>query len=205
MSDMPQAIYNWIWLALLVAITVLRKIHERRSGDHSRLAGTPVVEGVLMALWGIAAGVLPLFYVFGPWLELANLPFDWPPILGALGVVLFLAALWLLHRSHADLGRSWSPTVEPRATSRLVTVGVYRRIRHPMYSAHVVWGLAQALLLPNLLAGPLALAIMLAVLALRIPREERFMLEEFGEEYRDYMRTTGRLLPRYAKDGGREP
>lgn len=66
-----------------------------------------------------------------------------------------------------------------------------------MYAAHVLWGIAQTLLLPNLLAGSLALVLILAVIALRIPREEGAMLEEFGDEYRQYMKSTGRILPKF--------
>ena len=53
-----------------------------------------------------------------------------------------------------------------------------------MYAAHVLWGIAQTLLIPNIVAGLLALILMFPVLALRIPREERAMGEQFGEAYR---------------------
>ena len=193
---MLQGIFNWVWFVLLIVVSVMRKAHERKAGRRSSLKGTPVVEGALMVLWGVAAGVLPLFYMFGSWLDFADLPFQLPSAIGFLGIVTFLISIWLLHRSHADLGRLWSPTVEPEAEQRLVTDGVYRRTRHPMYAAHVLWGIAQALLLPNLIAGPLALVLLLVVLALRVPREEQAMLEEFGDDYRKYMKTTGRILPR---------
>ena len=65
-----------------------------------------------------------------------------------------------------------------------------------MYSAHVLWGIAQVLLLPNLIAGPLALIVIFAVIALRVPREERAMIVEFGDAYRQYMERTGRILPK---------
>ncbi len=192
---MLQGTFNWVWFALLIAIIVVRKAHERKAGRHSRLKGTPIVEAALMVLWGVAAGVLPLFYIFGSWLDFADLPFKMPSAFGFFGIALFLISIWLLHRSHADLGRLWSPTVEPEAKQRLVTDGVYKRTRHPMYAAHVLWGFAQALLLPNLIAGPLALLLMLGVISLRVPREEQAMLEEFGDNYRTYMKTTGRILP----------
>ncbi|MBW1879008.1 MAG: isoprenylcysteine carboxylmethyltransferase family protein [Deltaproteobacteria bacterium] len=193
---MSQAVFSWTWLALFVAISVVRKIHERRAGKRSSLKGTPIAEGALMALWGLAAGILPLVYLFTSWLDFADLPFEMPPALGFLGVGLFLIAIWLLHRSHDDLGKTWSPSVEPEAGERLVTDGVYRRIRHPMYAAHVWWGVAQALLLPNLLAGPLALVLMFVLIAMRVPREERALLETFGDDYRGYMEQTGRILPK---------
>ncbi len=193
---MLQGTFNWVWFVLLIVIIVVRKAHERKAGRHSRLKGTPIVEAALMVLWGVASGVLPLFYIFGSWLDFADLPFKTPSAFGFFGIVLFLISIWLLHRSHADLGRLWSPTVEPEAKQRLVTDGVYKRTRHPMYAAHVLWGFAQALLLPNLIAGPLALVLMLGVISLRVPREEQAMLEEFGDDYRKYMKTTGRILPK---------
>jgi len=192
---MQQEIFEWTWLALLLVISTVRKVHEHRAGRRSSLKGIPVLEATVMILWGVAAGVLPLFYMFSPWLDFANLPFEIPLALSIVGVVLFVFAIWLLHRSHADLGKQWSPTVEFKDDHALVTEGVYSRIRHPMYTAHVVWGMAQALLLPNLIAGPVALILMFAAMGLRIPREERAMLEEFGDAYRQYMERTRRILP----------
>jgi protein-S-isoprenylcysteine O-methyltransferase Ste14 len=118
-------------------------------------------------------------------------------VFGIIGTVFFLISIWMLHRSHADLGKLWSSTVEPSSKKILVTDGVYKRVRHPMYSAHVLWGIAQILLFPNLIAGPLALLLNFAVMILRVPREERVLLEEFGDEYRQYMKTTGRILPKF--------
>jgi protein-S-isoprenylcysteine O-methyltransferase Ste14 len=149
-----------------------------------------------MLLWGIAAGVLPFFYIFSTWLDFANLPFKMPSVFGFVGAVFFLISIWLLHRSHVDLGKLWSSTVEPESKQILVTDGVYKWVRHPMYSAHVLWGIAQSLLLPNLIAGPLALVLNFAVICIRVPREERALLEEFGDEYRRYIKTTGRILPK---------
>ena len=112
------------------------------------------------------------------------------------GAVLMLLALWLFWRSHADLGQNWSVTLEVRKGHQLVTHGVYRRIRHPMYAAIFLFCLAQGLLLPNWLAGWSALVPFALMYLLRIRREEQMMLQFFGEEYRDYMGRTWRLLPR---------
>jgi len=107
-----------------------------------------------------------------------------------------LAALWLFWRSHADLGRNWSYTLEVRKGHELITRGVYRTIRHPMYASIWLWCLAQGLLLSNWLAGWYALAAFAAMYFIRVPREEAMMREIFGQEYLDYMQRTGRILPR---------
>jgi len=196
---MSQSLLNWVWLILFIIILMVRKIHERKAGRHGSLKGTLIAEAALMGLWGIASGVLPFFYIFGTWLDFANLPFNVHPALGGIGTVLFVISIWLLHRSHADLGKHWSLSVDPKSKNGLVTGGVYKRIRHPMYSAHVLWGIAQALLLPNLIAGSLALVLMFATIGLRIPREEHALLEEFGDGYRQYIKMTGRILPKLSR------
>ena len=53
-----------------------------------------------------------------------------------------------------------------------------------------------SILLPNWIVGPLGMLLFLPVYVTRVPREERMMLEQFGEAYRQYMQQTGRLLPR---------
>ena len=69
-------------------------------------------------------------------------------------------------------------------------------IRHPMYAAHWLWGLSQPLLLQNRIAGFAMLVSLLPLYLVRMPQEERMMLEHFGEEYRSYMGRTGRVVPR---------
>ena len=86
-------------------------------------------------------------------------------------------------------------TLEIRETHRLVTRGVYRYVRHPMYSAFFLWAVAQALLLANWIAGPAGLAGFGTLFALRMPREERMMKEKFGDEYRAYEARTHRIVP----------
>ena len=103
--------------------------------------------------------------------------------------------MWLFHRSHADLGTNWSITLEVREGHRLVTGGVYRRIRHPMYTALFLYCLGLALAVPNWIAGPSYLVAFGLLFALRLGPEERMMRETFGREYDDYAARTQRLVP----------
>ena len=99
-------------------------------------------------------------------------------------------------RSHADLGENWFQTLQLREGHQLVTTGVYAYVRHPMYAAFLLWGMAQPLLLHNWLAGFSPLASFAPLYFLRVSREERMMLDCFGAEYAAYLERTGRVLPR---------
>jgi protein-S-isoprenylcysteine O-methyltransferase Ste14 len=68
-------------------------------------------------------------------------------------------------------------------------------VRHPMYSAFWLWGLAQAFLLSNWVAGPAGLIGFGILFFLRIGREEQLMSETFGDEYRRYVARTARVVP----------
>jgi protein-S-isoprenylcysteine O-methyltransferase Ste14 len=141
----------------------------------------------------MATFLVPFLWITTDALAFADFPLRPAPY--AAGVLALAFGLWLFHRSHADLGTQWSITLELRAGHRLVTEGVYRRIRHPIYAALLLYGVGQALVLPNWVAGPCYLVAMLVLCALRLGPEERMMREEFGSEYEAYAARTERLVP----------
>ena len=150
------------------------------------------LELILLAIAWIAF-FLPLIWIVTPVLAFADYPLRLMPFVA--GTVCLLLGLWLFYRSHADLGTNWSVTLEVREQHRLVTQGIYRRIRHPMYTALLLYSVGQALALPNYVAGPSYGVAMALLVALRIGPEERMMLEEFGKNYLEYMARTRRLVP----------
>jgi protein-S-isoprenylcysteine O-methyltransferase Ste14 len=136
---------------------------------------------------------VPILWMVTPIFTFADYPLH-PAAFGA-GVACFIAGLWLFHRSHQDLGTNWSITLEVRENHQLITRGVYRRIRHPMYSSLLLYSVGQALALPNWVAGPSYLVALGLLFALRVIPEERMMREQFGAEYDAYASRTKRLIP----------
>ena len=139
------------------------------------------------------AFVLPILWIATPWLAFANFAlYPFPLVVGSL---LLTLSLWLFHRSHADLGTNWSITLEIRESHRLVTEGIYRHVRHPMYSALLLYGIGQAMVVPNWVAGPFYVVAMALVCALRLRPEEELMRDQFHGEYEAYASRTQRLIP----------
>ncbi len=187
-------IFEVIFLVGFVVGSIIRKVYTY--GHRGNIAvdkRKSVSDIVLVSISGVGLAA-PLFYLFTPWLDFAD--YDLPSWLGWIGTPIFAAALLLLWRSHADLGRNWSAILKIRQEHTLVTNGVYRYMRHPMYAAHMLWAIAQGLLLQNWLAGWILLVAFIPTYLVRAPKEERMMLDNFGEEYRNYISRTGGIIPR---------
>jgi protein-S-isoprenylcysteine O-methyltransferase Ste14 len=191
---MTPLVAKVIWCLGVVGWFIIRYPHDRRSRrTPKRLRSDRARESILMAVSATGLGVLPAIYVFGNVPVFASYTFQ--PWQAWLGTAVFAIALWLFYRTHKDLGRNWSVTLEVREQHTLVTSGVYARVRHPMYSAFWLWAIAQVLLLPNWIAGPAGLVGFGTLFFLRVGREEAMMIETFGDEYRRYMAGTARVLP----------
>jgi len=137
--------------------------------------------------------ILVLFAVRHPWL--AALDFPLPAWLRWLGACVGLLSIALTAWVELELGRQFSPQLQLRQEHRIVTSGPYARIRHPLYIALDGFGLSLALVSANwFFLGFFFLT--LAGLFVRVPREERMLLDQFGEAYQTYMRSTGRFFPK---------
>jgi protein-S-isoprenylcysteine O-methyltransferase Ste14 len=147
----------------------------------------------LLALAFLGLWLVPLIYAATGFPAALDRPLI--PAIAVLGVIALCGALVLFYRSHADLGKNWSISLQIRNEHRLVTTGIYRFIRHPMYTSFFLLAVAQALLLPNWLAGLTGLVGVGILYAFRVRQEERMMLERFGTDYQNYMAHTARLIP----------
>lgn len=182
------------WVVMAIGWYVLRWPFQRRA-RRLRIADdrASVAERLRLSISLTGLGIVPFIYVVSGEPRFAS--YTPHPLLFALGLVAALGALALFRLTHKALGRMWSVSLQLKEGHRLVTTGIYRHVRHPMYSAFWLMAIAQALLLPNWIAGPAGLVGFGTLFFLRIGEEERMMEEAFGEEYRDYRRRTKRVLP----------
>jgi protein-S-isoprenylcysteine O-methyltransferase Ste14 len=191
---MFDRVFQVIYLVEFILISVVRGAHTRPYRRVKiEIDRKTWPDLVLLALGGISM-LVPLVYIFSSVLDFAN--YELPDWAGWLGTILFALAIWLLWRSHVELGRNWTPTLGFRDNHQLVTAGVFQYVRHPMYAAHLLWGVATPLMLHNWIAGFAFLLVSGVQYLSRVSAEEQMMLEQFGEQYERYMQRTGRIIPK---------
>lgn len=194
---MPEIIFKLVGFVLFGVYMGIRVYWRRRNIKY--LETTPVAtrsdarEKRVLGFTGLLA--LPVFvWFFSPWLDFAQV--DVEPWIRWAGAALFALGVALFAATHAALDHNWSPMLEIRESATLVTSGPYRFVRHPMYSAAFVIDIGLSLLSANWLVAFVLLGGMVLLYATRVRDEERLMLDAFGPQYEEYMRRTGRLVPR---------
>ena len=181
------------FVVTLIMMTIIRYPY-RPKGNGIKRKEADRQEQFLLVVLTIGGALLPLIYVFTGWLSFAD--YNSSPLLIGAGIIITVVGLWLFWCSHTDLGHNWSSSLEIYSEHKLITQGVYQRVRHPMYSASWLIFLGQALFLTNWVAGLGGIVSFGIMYFLRVPKEEHMMLEEFGEQYQQYMMRTGRVFPR---------
>jgi protein-S-isoprenylcysteine O-methyltransferase Ste14 len=187
--------WDLFFLAGFIVFVAIRGVYKARTKRNEKVVRRVDTTEILLLLFLVPGSLLlPMIYLFSPWIAFADYPLPAPVRTG--GAALLVFALWLFWRSHADLAQNWSVTLEIRKGHQLVKHGVYRSIRHPMYASIWLWCMGQGLILENWLAGWYFIPGFSLLYFIRTPREERMLSDFFGDEYREYMRHTGRLWPR---------
>jgi protein-S-isoprenylcysteine O-methyltransferase Ste14 len=199
----PEAIYRlafFVLFLLLIAMRVYFMLKVRRSGgrilpDEGAIQreggrGALVVRGI--AFFALVT-FLVMYFLGAKWIDAFSFALPvWLRWAGfAIGVLSVLFWTW----TQVALDTQWSAQLQLTQDHHLVTTGPYARIRHPLYAGMFGWCIALSLLTANWIFVAVC-ALSAGGLLWRVPKEEKMMIEAFGEEYKVYMQRTGRFFPR---------
>jgi protein-S-isoprenylcysteine O-methyltransferase Ste14 len=115
------------------------------------------------------------------------------PWLSAVGLVLFALGLGLAIRARLHISRNWGTPMTQKDEPELVTSGPYRLVRHPIYSGILVASIDTAVALSWLWLPVVVLVGIYFVYSATV--EERFLSEQFPDDYPPYKRSTKMLVP----------
>ena len=149
---------------------------------------------VLLRVFGLIGWLSVITYLVNPaWMKWSEMPLpEWARWIGVVTGIISVPLMYWLFKS---IGKNITQTVKTRKEHELVTNGPYRWVRHPLYSVGTLLFLSFALMASNWFIA-LSSLMGLVMLMVRLPKEEGNLIEKFGDEYRNYMKRTGRLIPK---------
>ncbi len=116
------------------------------------------------------------------------------PATQVTGAVLLFGGIVLLVVAQLDLGASWRIGIEEGTSPGLVTSGLYRFCRNPIFLAILTVLTGYTLLLPTRLSLILLLGAFIGIRQ-QVLAEEAYLLGAYGDAYHEYARNVGRFLP----------
>lgn len=190
---MHEVQFKIVLTALLLVDVVIRLYYQRGRREFKKATVSHELrEKFFYSL--VSLGLVPIIlFVLTSWIDPFHILF--PAVLRWFGAGVILAGDLLFIWSHEALGKNWSPFLEIRKGHALVTDGPYRFIRHPMYAAIFIIGIGISLLSANWIIALTYMIPVMLMYAFRVSDEEDMMVKQFGDEYKEYMERTGRLLP----------
>ena len=188
-------LFRLLFIAVYAVFFVVRIGYRvesaRREPEERRQLHSVASKILIVAILGDIASIV-LYMLVPQWISWSKVAM--PSWLRWLGVIGALCSTLLVAWTHRTLGRQYSAELAIQKEHSLVTTGPYARTRHPMYTGLNMFSFSMALTTSNLLV--ILFSILVIVPFPWIAREEEeLLIETFGEEYREYMRRTGRFFP----------
>jgi protein-S-isoprenylcysteine O-methyltransferase Ste14 len=118
-------------------------------------------------------------------------------IIGYFGILLMLVGGIILLTSRYQLNRFsyGGGSLSAEIDQNLIVNGMYKYIRHPIYTGGIVMTIGLELAFRSLIILSLHTIIYFVIFKDRMNREEEVLLSKFGEKYRKYMNQTKRMIP----------
>lgn len=194
-----ETMFRILYIAIYAAFAIVRIYYRsqnlRRTSEKEYSQKTKSIIFLMLAILGY-------FLILGVWLLFPKAvdPFHLaiPPLIRWLGVGIALVAIALITWIHRTLGQQYSAKLEIQKEHRLIMAGPYSKVRHPMYSTFHLFSISVSFVTANLLL--ILFAIFIAIPFYWIARyEEKLLIDQFGERYIEYMKSTGRFFPRLNK------
>jgi len=171
-----------------------RRKADRETGEKisRKVDGTALM--TVIKIGGLLLWFSPLVYLLNPsWMAWSKIGL--PDSVRWLGVGIGVLCVPMIYWLFSSIGNSISPTSATRKQHTLVTSGPYRWVRHPLYTVGSSLFVAFGMMADNWFIAALGMLAFVAM-ASRTPKEEANLIEKFGDEYREYMKHTGRYLPK---------
>jgi len=111
------------------------------------------------------------------------------------GMVIILAGIVIRFTAIKTLGKFFTVDLAFRDDHKLINTGLYKYVRHPSYSGSLLSFFGFGLSLNNWICLLVVVVPVLISFLYRINLEEKLLLEQLGEAYANYKKTTKRLIP----------
>ena len=186
--------FNLLGVSIIFIIGIIDSA-IRPFSSKEREVGLDKYTGLLFVSFLLAPIILALSYHENQQVISEFLPIWNTAPVGLLGIFLLVLGGIFTIVGRWQIGKFGSGILVIEDDHRLMKRGIYKFIRHPIYAGGVIGSFASILIFRCIFVGTVGFLYNFFVLFVRIRHEESLLLEEFGTEYQEYMKSSKRLIP----------
>jgi protein-S-isoprenylcysteine O-methyltransferase Ste14 len=193
-----RIIYLVLWLFYLLSRLIpsrgLPSLESSRTDRRAALKeeGWYIIITIAISWYGNLI-IAALYILDPPWMLWSYMYL--PAEIRIVGVVFAAILIPCTYWVGKTLAENFSDTLQIQEKQTLITTGPYGRVRHPIYASAIYFLAALVLVSDNFLFLILLILIIPGIYR-RMMKEEGMMTDQFGEEYLDYTKQTGRIFPK---------
>jgi len=200
------------WGLAVIVIVIVSWLLYRYFAPQSwkEWTGAGVVQAFIIAFYAEMYGFpLTIFFLtrfFGldlAWTEGGNL---WAHLFGTqiAHVVAMVLGYSIVFIGAGLVADGWRRIHKARREGRMVTEGIYARVRHPQYTGLFLIVFGEGIVHWPTIVSVLAFPVIILAYTLLARKEEKQMLKEFGESYRGYQRRVPMFIPSFRAGNNQE-
>jgi len=180
-------VFITVWALWFVSEIMISRL--TKSGGHDKKGRD---KGSFWVIWIAAAiGITSGVFCAGN----SDVPIARTLLIPYIGLLVTIAGMVIRLRAVWTLGRMFTAQVTIRENHKIKSDGLYKILRHPSYSASVLSFIGLGISMNNWISLIVITAFVTFAMLYRIKIEEKVLIEQFGEEYKEYMKGTYRLIP----------
>ncbi len=195
MDEIILRIFFTVFVIGVFSASAVFRRRANKAGDKLNRKKEGIVILVARSVFGIFILFFLLSYIIYPelvkWSRL-NLPVCLRYSGVGLALIISPLVLWMFK----SLGKNITDTVDTRKEHELVTSGIYKYIRHPLYTLGTIFYFSLFLITESWIFLLLAVFSFIVIGIIRTKKEENELIEKFGREYIEYRERTGKFFPR---------
>lgn len=190
----PQIFTNPINLTVLIIFYIVGSIDIMIRPIPEKVKITTVEK--MIALMGLLQPfLLILAYIENLNIIAPFIPIWNDPTVAYIGIIFMIIGGMIMIISRVQLGKYGTPVVHTGEEHKLVTKGLYKIVRHPMYFGAIFMTLGPYFAFRSIFVLIGMMILYTFLMKIRIQIEEETLIGTFGDDYRNYMKRTKKLFP----------
>jgi protein-S-isoprenylcysteine O-methyltransferase Ste14 len=164
------------------------------SSVHRKMNKKKSIKQIFLDPTAFVVSTIPIIAISLPIIEYCFFKDTVNPIISGIGALTVLSGFTISFFANKEIGENWSASIEKERSQKLITSGIYSYVRHPLYFSGIIIFIGTIFYFQSWWSIAVLFPCFL-IINWRLKYEEENLILLFGNEYKEYIRKTKKIIP----------